>query len=159
VLQHIDKRQEIIMENITYEKDFYAWLRHNAELIRKGKFSEVDTENVAEELESMSRSEKRELINRFTVLLTHLLKWQFQPPKRTRSWQNTMMMQRIDIRELLEDSPSLRYEIEPKIEIAYEKAKLSAEDETGIDQKHFPGSCPFLLEQILDDNFFPEHES
>ncbi|MBI1923260.1 DUF29 domain-containing protein [Candidatus Poribacteria bacterium] len=146
------------MEKIAYETDFYAWLMYNAELIRKGKFSEVDTENVAEELESMGKSEKRELINRLAVLLAHLLKWDFQPPKRTRSWKNTIIMQRIDIHELLKDSPSLRYEIEEKIEIAYEKAKLSAEDETGIDKKHFPESCPLSFEQILDDNFFPEHD-
>jgi hypothetical protein len=146
------------MEKMTYEKDFYGWLMHTAELIRKGKFSEVDAENVAEELETMGRSEKRELINRLAVLLAHLLKWQFQSPKRSKSWKNTIMMQRMDIRELLGDSPSLRYEIEQKIDVAYEKAKLKAEDETGIDRKYLPESCPFSLEQIFDDNFFPEQD-
>ncbi|WP_353740341.1 DUF29 family protein [Desulfonema magnum] len=68
------------------------------------------------------------------------------------------MTQRIDIEEFIEDSPSLRYEIEKKINKAYEKAKLSAEDETGIDKKHFPKTCPFPFDQILDRNFFPEQE-
>lgn len=148
------------MEKITteYEKDFYAWLMKNAELIRQGKFSEVDTENVAEELESMGRREKRELMNRLIILLAHLLKWQFQPGRRSKSWRNTIVNQRMDIRELLEESPSLYYELEQKMEKAYEKAKLRVEEETGMDRKHFPGSCPFSFEQVLDDNFFPEQE-
>ena len=70
-----------------YEKDFYTWLMKNAELIHQGKFSEVDTENVAKELEAMGRSEKRALRNRLTLLLVHLLKWQFQPVKRSKSWK------------------------------------------------------------------------
>ncbi|HWP49401.1 MAG TPA: DUF29 domain-containing protein [Candidatus Limnocylindrales bacterium] len=148
------------MEKIVkdYEKDFYAWLMKNAELIRQGKFSEVDTENVAEELEAMGRSEKQELMNRLTLLLVYLLKWQFQPVRRSKSGKNTIITQRLDIQELLNESPSLRQELEQGIEIAYQKAKLKAEDETGIDLRHFPIKCPFSFEQILDDNFFPEQE-
>ena len=149
------------MATITeYEKDFYAWLIKNAQLIRNQQFSEIDAEQIAEELESIGRSEKRELLNRLTVLLAHLLKWQFQSVRRSRSWNNTILIQRIDIQELLQDSPSLRSELEFKLEIAYEKAKLMAEDETGIDKKIFPLSCPFSIEQILNNNFFPvENES
>lgn len=139
-----------------YQKDFYAWLMDNARLLREKRFTEIDAEHIAEELEDMGKSEKRELINRLTVLLAHLLKWQFQTAKRSRSWKNTILTQRIDINELLEDSPSLRYEITQKLEIAYEKAKLNAEDETGIDQCHFPRQCPFSLEEILGKDFFPE---
>ncbi|BAP54829.1 hypothetical protein THII_0532 [Thioploca ingrica] len=147
------------METITeYEKDFYAWLIKNAQLIRNKQFTEIDAEQIAEELESMGRSEKRELISRLTVLLAHLLKWQFQSVRRDRSWNNTILTQRIDIHELLKDSPSLRSELESKIEIAYEKAKLMAEDETGIDKKTFSSLCPFSLEQILDNTFFPEDD-
>jgi hypothetical protein len=151
------KLEESIMATITeYEKDFYAWLIKNAQLIRNKQFSEIDAEQIAEELEAMGRSEKRELLNRLTILLAHLLKWQFQSVRRSRSWSNTILTQRIDIHELLQDSPSLRSQLESKIEIAYEKAKLMAEDETGIDKKIFPSPCPFSLEQILDNTFFPE---
>ena len=144
------------MENTSeYEKDFYAWLMDNAKLLREKKFTEIDIEHIAEELESMGKSEKRELINRLTVLLAHLLKWQFQAVKRSRSWKNTILTQRIDINELLEDSPSLRHEIIQKLELAYEKAKLNAEDETGIDKIHFPEKCPFSFEEILERDFFP----
>lgn len=139
-----------------YQKDFYAWLMDNAKLLREKKFTEIDAEHIAEELEAMGKSEKRELINRLTVLLAHLLKWQFQAAKRSRSWKNTILTQRIDINELLEDSPSLRHEIMQKLEVAYEKATLNAEDETGIDKSHFPQKCPFSLEEILEKDFFPE---
>jgi hypothetical protein len=139
-----------------YEEDFYAWLMKNADLIRKGRFSEVDAENVAEELESMGRSEKRELMSRLTVLLTHLLKWRFQSAKRSRSWRNTLIIQRDELVDLLEESPSLRSELDLKIEKAYEKAKFVTEDETGIDSTQFPPNCPFSFEQIIDTHFFPE---
>jgi len=138
-----------------YDQDFYAWLMENAQLLREHKFTQVDIEQVAEELESMGKHEKRELVNRLTVLLAHLLKWSFQAIRRSNSWKNTLLTQRIDIIELLADSPSLKYELEKKIDIAYEKAKLRAEDETGVDKKNFPKTCPFTLEEILDKDFLP----
>ncbi len=142
-----------------YNKDFYAWLMKNADLLRQHKFNEVDIEHVAEELESMGKSERRELTSRLTVLLAHLLKWKFQPALRSRSWKNTILTQRIDIKELLEDSPSLHYELGERLAIAYEKARLSAEDETGIDKNNFPESCPFTIEQLLKKDFLPGDEN
>ncbi len=140
---------------LDYEKDFYSWLMGNAQLLREQRFDKIDADHIAEELESMGRSEKRELVSRFAVLLAHLLKWQFQSVKRSRSWKNTIMVQRLDIKDLLEDSPSLRYLIEAKLDKAYEKAKLKAEDETGIDKKHFPLRCPYSFEETLNKTFFP----
>ncbi len=140
---------------LDYEKDFYSWLMGNAQLLREQRFDEIDADHIAEELESMGRSEKWELVSRFAVLLAHLLKWQFQSVKRSRSWKNTIMVQRLDIKDLLEDSPSLRYLIEAKLDKAYEKAKLKAEDETGIDKKHFPLRCPYSFEETLNKTFFP----
>ncbi len=144
------------MDRILYQEDYYGWLQENAQLIREKRFSEIDVENIVEELESMGKSEKRELSSRLTILLMHLLKWQYQAVKRSTSWRNTIAVQRIDIRELLEDSPSLKNEIANKIEVAYEKAKLAAEVETGIEKQNFPSLCPFSLEQILDESFLPE---
>lgn len=143
------------MDRILYQEDYYGWLQENAQLIREKRFSEIDVENIVEELESMGKSEKRELSNRLTILLMHLLKWQHQTVKRSTSWRNTIAVQRIDIRELLEDSPSLRNEILDKIAVAYEKAKLAAEIETGIEKQNFPAECPFSFEQILDEEFLP----
>ena len=144
------------MQRVLYQKDYYGWLQENAQLIRERKFSEIDAENLIEELESMGKSEKRELSSRLTILLMHLLKWQYQTVRRSTSWRNTIAVQRIDILDLLEDSPSLRTEILDKIEIAYEKAVLAAEVETGIEKANFPAECPFSLEQILDETFLPE---
>lgn len=143
------------MDRILYQEDYYGWLQENAQLIREKRFSEIDVDNIVEELESMGKSEKRELSSHLTILLMHLLKWQYQTVKRSTSWRNTIAVQRIDIRELLEDSPSLKSEILDKIATAYKKAKLAAEIETGIEKQNFPAECPFSLEQILDEEFLP----
>lgn len=145
-----------ISKNQTYEKDFYAWTLHNAELIHEGRFSEVDFQHIAEELESMGRSDKRALINRFAILLAHLLKWQFQPDRRSNSWKYTIEEQRFEVLELLEDSPSLNHELENKLSHAYEKALLIAAKETGMSLSTFPQQCPFSLKKALDKSFYPK---
>ena len=141
---------------IEYESDFHSWLMKNAVLLRERKFMEIDAEHIAEELEAMGRSEKRELVSRLSVLIAHLLKWEYQAVRRTRSWKNTISTQRIDINDLFEDSPSLRHDIQEKINKAYKKARLRAEDETGIDKEQFPTTCPFTPREILNEDFFPE---
>lgn len=139
-----------------YEKDFCEWASENARLIREGRMSEIDVEHLAEELESMTRSEKRELISRLAVPISHLLKWRFQPDRRSNSWKNTIDAQREDVWELLEDSPSLRHEIEGKINKAYHKAKLLVAADTDIGREKFPDPCPYTLDQILSEAFWPE---
>src|SRR5262245_16613266 len=99
----------------SYSKDFYAWALYNAELIRQGKFTKIDSENIAEELESMGKSERRELINRFAVLLEHLLKWQYQPERRGKSGKYSIKEQRFKIKILLDDSPSLNHELDAQL--------------------------------------------
>ena len=138
-----------------YEKDFYAWTIHNAKLMRERKLSEVDIENVAEEIESMGKRERRELINRFAILIAHLLKWEYQPARRSKSWECTIKEQRFELIDLLEESPSLKHEIEEQLAHAYKKSLLISEKETGFKLKTFPKSCPFSLKQILNQRFFP----
>jgi hypothetical protein len=144
---------------IEYNTDFYSWLMQNAALLREGRFAEADAEHIAEELEAMGKKEQRELISRLAVLLAHLLQWTFQSVRRTRSWTNTIAAQRMELLDLLEDSPSLRHEMEKKIAKAYERSRLMAENETGIDKNVFPAECPFSLAQILDKEFYPESEN
>ncbi|BAP54790.1 hypothetical protein THII_0493 [Thioploca ingrica] len=144
------------MKPISYEQDFYAWTHHNAQLLRQGKLAEIDVVNLAEELESMGKSQQHALINRLAVLLMHLLKWQFQSARRSRSWELTIIEQRQEIIDLLEESPSLKPSIEAKLAKAYNKAVIKAERETGIRYTDFPSICPYTLEQVLDDNFYPE---
>jgi hypothetical protein len=139
-----------------YEKDFYAWTVHNAKLLREGKLSEVDIEHIAEEIESMGKSERRELINRLAVLIAHLLKWQFQPERRSNSWKYTIEEQRDEVLELIEESPSLKHEIEEKLNRAYRKAILWAATEMGVNKSIFKDECPFSLEKALNKDFYPE---
>ncbi len=139
-----------------YDRDFYSWLTENSRLLQDGKLQEIDALHIAEELEALGKSERRALMSRLTVLLAHLLKWQFQPARRSRSWRNTLRVQRLDIMDLLNDSPSLAHEMTRRMDSAYRKAALLAEEETGIEQQAFPSTCPYTLEQMLDEAFFPD---
>jgi hypothetical protein len=138
-----------------YERDFYAWALYNAKLLREGKLEEADIENVAEEIESIGKSEKRELINRFAVLIAHLLKWQFQPARRCNSWKYTIEEQRDELLNLLEESPSLKKEIEQELVRAYKRGILIAATETNLGKETFPSTCQFSLEQLISAKFFP----
>lgn len=139
-----------------YESDFYAWAMQSADLLREGRFAELDISHIAEELESMGRSDKRELNSRLAVLIAHLLKWRYQPERRSNSWKYTIKEQRFEVADLLEESPSLKGEMNQHLEHAYEKALLMALKETGFSIDVFPVQCPFSLMQILDFGFFPE---
>ncbi len=146
----------IATEKSLYEADFYQWAIHNAKLLRQGRFTEIDVENVAEEIEDMGRNNKRELASRLALLIMHLLKWQYQPKRRSRSWKATINIQRKEIERLLKISPSLKYNIE---EVAYEEfitAKRMFEDQTGISQNILPKPCPYIFEQLSDYDFWPE---
>lgn len=139
-----------------YNQDFYAWALHNAELIRQRKFSEVDIEHVAEEIESMGRRERREFINRLAILLAHILKWQYQPKRRGNSWKYTIKEQRLQAIRLLEENPSLKHEIDILLNYAYEEAVIISAGETNLPEFTFPKKCSFTLHEILDQQFFPE---
>jgi uncharacterized Zn finger protein len=141
-----------------YEQDFYAWAMKNAELLRQGRISEVDAMHLAEELEDMGKSNRRALLSRLQVLITHLLKYQRQPHLRSRSWEMTIRNQRDVIHDLLQESPSLRTVLnEPdKLVQAYIRAMREAVAETGLAPDTFPAGCPFTLEQMLDPEFWPE---
>jgi len=141
---------------INYEQDFYSWLMYNAQLLKERRFTELDIENIAEELESMGRRDKRELNSRLEVLLMHLLKWQFQPVRRSKSWGKSIDEQRNQIHKIFSDSPSLKYQLENEIAHAYDVAVKSAVKETGMKKTIFPETCPFASEQILDENFYPD---
>jgi len=139
-----------------YEVDFYAWANEQAALLRAGRLGTADIDNIAEELESMGRSEKRELISRLTVLLTHLLKWQFQPGQQSRSWWATIRIQRRDLARHLKDNPSLRGRLDDAIDDAYGNAQIEAMAQTNLPESIFPATCPWPWEQIMDEGFWPE---
>jgi hypothetical protein len=138
-----------------YENDFAAWAETTAQSIRQKQFQEVDWEAVAEEIESLGRSDRRELKSRLEVLLQHLLKWQYQPERRSGSWRNTIDEQRHRLEDLLADSPSLKpYLAEVKAE-CYRRGRKATSQETGLSLTKFPIDCPHTIEQILDPEFLP----
>jgi hypothetical protein len=141
-----------------YETDFYAWTQQQAALMRNEELERLDLPNLIEEIEAMGRRERRELTSRLKILLTHLLKWQFQPDLQSRSWRNTINSQRAEISDLLADSPSLRPELAACIATAYPRACHQAQAETGLLAPPFPATCPYAPDQILDADFFPTVE-
>ncbi|MEM1168074.1 MAG: DUF29 domain-containing protein [Cyanobacteria bacterium P01_H01_bin.35] len=151
----IDKLPDTISDNL-YEQDFLLWLETTANLLKSGKFTEIDIPNLIEEIESIGRSEKRELKNRLIILLMHLLKWKYQPGKRTESWKNTIIEQRISLELLLEDSPSLKPLLPEIFDKSYQKSRLKAANETGIKIDVFPEQSPFTFAESLDFEYLPD---
>ncbi len=139
-----------------YERDFALWCEEMARLLRARRFAEIDAENVAEEIEAMAGTQRRELRNRLRVLLIHLLKWEWQPEKRGRSWQSTINNQRTQLRDLFWQSPSLRPKLAEAILEIYSQAVEEASSQTGLPEDVFPSLCSYAPDQILDRNFLPE---
>ena len=137
-----------------YEEDYYGWTRKNADLLRRGRLSEIDVENIAEELEDMGGTRQRELDGRLGVLLAHLLKWKYQPPG-TKSWRFTIKEQRRRIARILRKNPSLKHELNDTFLESYGDAVLIAAREAGMEEEAFPPACPWTIEQVMDGEFFP----
>ena len=144
------------MSNSTlYDHDFYAWANEQAALLRSGRLSEADVEHVAEEIESMGKTEKRELVSRLKVLMMHLLEWRFQPVGRSTSWRLTIEEQRREVVDHLADNPSLKAKLSETMESAYGGAILAAAREASLDPSTFPQSCPWSFDQLIDREFWP----
>jgi hypothetical protein len=141
--------------NPKYEEDFYGWTLNTAQLLRDKKMSEIDFDHIAEELEDMVSSNETQMINRLTLVLSHLLKWQFQPNMRGHSWIYTIREQRKRSKIHLRKNPSLKSKLSEILLDAYDIAVLEAAKESGLDEKTFPTECPYTLEQIMDDEFYP----
>lgn len=138
-----------------YERDFHAWLNDQASKLRARSHNDIDWDNLAEEVESVGRSERNEIENRLALLILHLLKWQFQPGRRSESWRITISEQRIWIPGILKTSPSLKRYPADVFSDAYETGRRKAIDETGLQPDVFPKNPPFSVEQALDSRFFP----
>lgn len=140
-----------------YDQDFNQWLEITANLLKQKKFKALDLENLIIEIESMGKSNKRELKSRLIILIMHLLKWKYQPEKRSQSWLSTINEQRLQIELLLEQNPSLKPQIQPIIEKYYSKARKIASQETNLNLSLFPSEIPFNTNSILESDFFPEN--
>ena len=134
-----------------YDDDFCAWANEQAALLRAGRLPDADIANIAEEIESMGRSERNQLTNRLAVLLAHLLKWQFQPGLRGNSWRLTIRVQRRRAGRILDQNPSLCAALPAILVEAYGDAMLIAERETGLPEDTFPADCPWTFDQAMRD--------
>ena len=135
----------------TYEQDFYRWTQEQAELLKAGALSQLDVENLIEEIESMGKSQKRALISRMTVLLMHLLKWDYQPDRRSGSWKSTIITQRKEIKRLLKDNPGLKSIITEMLTETYLDAAEIASAETELPESTFPETCPYTVEHLMGE--------
>lgn len=138
-----------------YETDFYDWTQKQVSLLKTQQWEQLDTLNLIEEIETLGRRERQELRNRLGVLLGHLLKWQFQPEKRSNSWLGTIREQRVQIKLLLQDSPSLKPYLDEVFFSVYELGLALAIRETELGENVFPEICPYTLDQTLNPKFLP----
>ena len=147
------------MTTATYETDFYLWTQQQADLLRQAQFNRIDLdlENIAEEIESMGKRDRRSISSYIQNVLLHLLKWRHQPERRGISWRLSIRNGRHQILNLLDESPSLKSEMDAFIAKEYPLARENAADETGLPLTTFPEQCPFSLEQMTG-NYWPGDE-
>ena len=141
-----------------YDCDYHLWLEETAQLLKTKNFSQLDIENLIEEIETLGRSERNKIISSLRLIYQHLLKWQYQPEKRSKSWTDTIDRERDNINDYIEDMPSLKKMLDAPevIAKAYRRGKRDAMRETGI--KNFPTNCPFTVQQALDPNYLPSSD-
>ncbi|HAG82721.1 MAG TPA: DUF29 domain-containing protein [Cyanobacteria bacterium UBA12227] len=138
-----------------YELDFYAWTQQQAEFLQQKKWNCLDVPNLVEEIESLGKQQRQELRNRLGILLAHLLKWEFQPSYRSKSWLATIREQRRQVLRLLKENPSLQPYLAEAMEDAYQSGLNLAVTETPLDYDDFPEECSYSFDQVLDSQFFP----
>ncbi len=140
----------------TYDADFYLWTRQQAALLRQGRLQAVDATHLAEEIESMGKSDRRALGSHLRSILLHLLKWRHQPDRRGASWESSIRNGRDEVEEILADSPSLNAQLVDFLETEYRRARRIATSETGLPMNTFSDQCPFTVEQVLDAEYWPD---
>jgi hypothetical protein len=138
-----------------YDADFYAWSTEQAQRIRLLKPRDIDWENVAEEIESLGKSQKQALASNLSVILEHRIKWQYQPERRTSSWSHSIDEHRDRIERSIADSPSFLRVARSILAEEYGRARRRALRETGLSDGGIPKTCPFTVEQVLDSDYLP----
>jgi Domain of unknown function DUF29 len=149
-------KQQVEAGAALYERDFYLWLARQAALLREGRLQELDIANLLEEIEDMGRSEKAAIENNLTVLLTHLLKYRFQPDQRSSSWRGSIVEHRRRLRKLIRESPSLQPYAHEIYAECYADSCEQAAAETALPPQTFSAEPVFALEQAFDPGFLPD---
>lgn len=140
-------------EPASYERDFYSWTVHQAAALRAGRLSALDSQNLAEEIEDLGRETFNKLSSIYRVILVHMLKWDHQPERRSRSWVGSIETQRLVMADLLGDNPSLKSRRQEAIGRAYRQARIRAAVETRRDKTAFPEACPYSLDEVMNRSF------
>ena len=135
-----------------YKTDFNLWLDETANLLREGKLNQLDIENLLEEIEGMSRSEKDAKISNLIRVLQHLLKWHYQSEKRSASWSYTIYEHSRRLNKAFKNSPSLKRYFTEIFDESYQEAKKAASLETGLSLSIFPTDCPYSHADVLNIN-------
>ena len=136
-----------------YESDVYQWSKRQTELLRNEDFEHVDWQNLIEEIDSVGSEQLHKVESHLIRLLQHLLKWEYQPKRRTRSWAVTIVAQRDRLQRVLRRNPSLRAQLPALLADVYPSAVRLAAVETGLDKQTFPATCPYTLAEIMDEDF------
>jgi len=141
-----------------YDTDFYAWTQAQAAALRAGAWDDVDREHLAEEIEDVGKSERRAVVSHLRVLLTHLLKWEFQPERRSDGWLHSMGNAQIELQTLLDDNATLHRELHHFVHRAYQQARHLAARETRLPTVNFPLACPWDPELLLNPEFLADKQ-
>jgi hypothetical protein len=144
---------------ISIEDDYCAWVEQQAAFLREGRLDAIDLENIAEELSDMGKSERVRVESALKVLIMHMLKWDQQPEKRTRSWAFTIAEQRKRISRRLQQSPSLRRKVGEMVEDGYDIARNWAAIETHLPDDDFPRECPYTWDDIMNRPFATDDQA
>jgi hypothetical protein len=141
-----------------YEQDYYLWMEKTIHLLETRQFSELDLENLIDEISDMASNKRKAIKSNLAVILWHLLKYKYEPGRRSNSWRLTLLEHRDRIEEDLKESPSLKPFIKEIFDECYQKARRSASTETGLKIDIFPKESPFTLEEALNLDYLPESE-
>lgn len=142
-----------------YSADFSLWIRQTVQLLQERRWQEIDVPNLIQEVEDLGKSERRGINSQLTRLLLHLLKWQYQPQRRSDSWLDSITDARTQIELAIADSPSLRNYPAEQLEVNYQRARRQAAQQTQLEISVFPEVCPYALEQILSEDWLPESDA
>ncbi|MBE9051166.1 DUF29 domain-containing protein [Nostocales cyanobacterium LEGE 11386] len=143
-----------MLQNL-YDQDFYAWVEQTTEILKSQHWDKLDLEHLIEEVVDLGKSQQRALQSALRLVLSHLLKWKYQPERRSHSWQVTITHERLNLDELMQESPSLRRFLNDAewINTTYQRARREAIVETNVEDDNFPIVCPFTVDEILDLDF------
>lgn len=143
----------------TYTTDFNKWVEQTAQLLRSRRWQDLDIQHLIEEVEDLGKSERLRMASQLRSLLLHLLKWQYQPQRRSDSWLDSITDARTQSALAIEDSPSLRSYPEEQLKPSYQRARRQAAKQTEMPLEVFPEDCPYAQDLVLDEDWLPEAES